>query len=100
MARRRAGVPAEVVQLVADVRDLGGGHDLPVGGRRGIDVDHRDEVGTVDTGALVQRSDVDIALRRLLARHLRRGVAGPVVLVIAVAHRRVSFFAAWLYAAL
>ena len=59
------------MQLVADVGHLGAVHDLPVGGRDGVDIDDGDEVRAIDAGALVQGRDVHELLGRLLARHLR-----------------------------
>jgi hypothetical protein len=53
VAGRGAGVPAEVMELVADVRHVDAADDLAVvlGGR--VDVDHRDEVRLLDPGALI-----------------------------------------------
>lgn len=50
---RGAGVPAEVVELVADVRHVDAADDLPVLLRARVDVDHRDEVRLGDPGPLV-----------------------------------------------
>ena len=64
MAGRAAAVPAEVVELVADVRHRGLVDDLPVPVGVAIDVDHRDEVGALHAGAPVQASEVEEPLRR------------------------------------
>jgi hypothetical protein len=90
MARGRAGVPAEVVQLVADVGHIGAPDDLTVARGSGVDIDNRDEVGPVDAGALVERRHVDELLGRLLTGNLRGRVARPAVLIAVVivdAHR-------------
>ena len=71
MARRRARVPTEVMQLIPDVWHLRAMHDLAVARRRAIDVDDRNEVRPGDPRPLVQSSDIDELLGRLLARHLR-----------------------------
>jgi hypothetical protein len=42
--RGRAGVPAEVVQLVADAGHVEPRDELPVGRRAGLEVDHRQRV--------------------------------------------------------
>jgi hypothetical protein len=63
--RARARVPAEVVQLVADVRHVEAADGPPVGRRLRVDVDHRDRVRlAVAVRADVQRRDV----RDLLGR--------------------------------
>src|ERR1700722_5521627 len=90
MACRRARVPAEVVQFVADVRHVGAADDLAVARRRWIDVHDRDEVRLLDAGPLVQGGHVDQLLGLLLARHLGRRVAGAGVLM--GAHRQLSFW--------
>src|SRR5205085_2116903 len=60
-----AGVPAEVVQLVADVRHVDAPDDRAVGRRAGGEVDHRDAVGTaVAVRAHVERRDVGELLCR------------------------------------
>ena len=43
--RRRAGIPSEVVKLVALVRHRHGVDDLAVGRRSRLDVDHRERIG-------------------------------------------------------
>ena len=65
----RAAVPAEVVQLVADVR-----HRRLVDDAAVLGVDDGEEVGLLDAGALVQAGEVEELLRRRLHRLLRRGV--------------------------
>jgi hypothetical protein len=68
--RRRARVPAEVVQLVPDVRHVEPPDELAVGRRALLQVEHRDRVGrAVPVGAGVQRGDV----RERLGGGRRRG---------------------------
>jgi hypothetical protein len=69
VTRRRAAVPAEVVQLVADVRQRHLVDHAPL-----LGVDDREEVGLLDTGALVQRGEVEELLLRRLHGLLRRAV--------------------------
>ena len=69
---RGAGVPAEVVQLVALVGHLHVADDLGVGLRLGIDVDHGDRVGFLAVG--IEGRDVGERLGRGLHRHAWRGV--------------------------
>jgi hypothetical protein len=84
VTRRGARVPAEVVQLVADVGHVGPTHDLPVLRRGRLDVDDCDEVGALDTRALVQAGYVNEALGRLTRGDLRCRVARSDVLVAVV----------------
>ena len=71
VAGRRAAVPAEVVQLVAHVRHRRLVHDPAL-----LGVDHGEEVGRLDPGALVQAGEVEELLRRGQERLLRRAVEG------------------------
>jgi hypothetical protein len=64
-----AAVPAEVVQLVADVR-----HRQPVDDPPVLGVDHREEVGLVHAGPAVQAGEVEKLLRLRLECLGRRGV--------------------------
>ena len=83
VAGRRAAVPAEVVQLVADVRHRRLVDDLSVGLRPGPRVDDGQEVGRVDAGAGPHRRDVEVLLgRRLLG--VRRGVVRATCVVVFV----------------
>ena len=86
VTRRRAGVPAEVVEFVAPRRHLDAVDHLAVRLRGGVDVDDADEVGGVDVAAGVQPDDVRDRLgRRLFDGGLRRRVAragGSVVVVV------------------
>ena len=75
-----AAVPAEVVQLVADVR-----HRRLVDDPAVLGVDDGEEVGRVDAGALVQAGEVEELLRRRLQRLGRRGVE-RLRLVVMVLH--------------
>ena len=59
VAGRAAAVPAEVVELVADVRHRQLVHDPAV-----LGVDDGEEVRRVDAGALVQAGEVEELLRR------------------------------------
>ena len=68
VAGRRAAVPAEVVELVADVGHRRLVHDLPVGLRPGPRVDDGEEVGRVDARAGAHRDDVEVLLGRRLLR--------------------------------
>ena len=70
VARRAAAVPAEVMQLVADVR-----HRRLVDDPAVLGIDHGEEVGRAHPGALVQAGQVEELLRRCLMRLLpaRRG---------------------------
>ena len=69
VAGRAAAVPAEVVELVADVR-----HRRLVDDPAFLGVDDGEEVGRVDARALVQAGEVEELLRRRLERFVRRGV--------------------------
>ena len=69
---RGAGVPAEVMQLVALVRHLHAADDRGVCFRLGIDVDHRDRVGRLAVG--IEGSDVGQRLRCRFHRHAWGGV--------------------------
>ena len=71
---RAAAVPAEVVELVADVRHRGLVDDLAVEAGFGIGVDHRNEVRSLDAGAPVQAGEVEELLRRGSLRLGRRCV--------------------------
>jgi hypothetical protein len=75
-----AAVPAEVVQLVADVR-----HRKLVDDASLLGVDHGEEVGLLDAGAPVQASHVEDLLRRGACRLGGRGVKGVGVVGV-VAH--------------
>ena len=66
VAGRAAAVPAEVVELVADVR-----HRRLVDDPSVLGVDDGEEVRRLDAGALVQAGDVEELLRRRLERFLR-----------------------------
>jgi hypothetical protein len=73
--RRRAGVPAEVVQLVADVRHVQPADGRAVRRRAGLQVDDGQRVGPrVAIGARVERDDVGKLLGRRLRRQTGRGV--------------------------
>ena len=72
---RGAGVPAEVMQLVAGVGHLDFPDELAVGARGGIDVDDGDGVGPVVAGR-VDAHDVGQCLGGRLHRRARRGVKG------------------------
>jgi hypothetical protein len=71
VAGRRAAVPAEVVELVADVR-----HRQLVDDLAALGVDDGEEVGLLDAGALVEARQVEELLLRRLHRLLRRTVEG------------------------
>ncbi len=73
------------MQLITHIGHLGPMHDLPIAPGVRIDIHHRNEIGTIDPRALIQRSDIHKLLRGLLTRHRRRRVPGPVVLVIIMA---------------
>ena len=73
--RRGAGVPAEVVQLVADVGHVEPADDLAVGRRAGLEVEDRQRVGrAVAVRARVQRDDVGEGLGRRAGRDGGGGV--------------------------
>ena len=95
MARRRTRIPAEMMQLIADIRHLRPMHDLPKARRARIHINHRDEIRPIDPRPLIQTSHIHKLLRRLLASHRRRRVTRPGVLVILVcvrAHGRLLLF--------
>ena len=71
MAGGGAAVPAEVVQLVADVR-----HRQLVDDPALVGVDDGEEVGRLDAGALVQADEIQEFLLRGVHRLLRRVVEG------------------------
>ena len=68
--RRRAGIPAEMVELVALVGHRHGVDDLAVGRRAGLHVDHRERVGLREVRA--EQQGVGEFLRRRLHRKFRR----------------------------
>jgi hypothetical protein len=72
VAGRAAAVPAEVVQLVADVRHRRLMDDPAV-----LGIDHGEEVRLVHAGALVQAGEIEellgTGLTRLLRRRVERG---------------------------
>ncbi len=70
--RRRTGIPAEVVKLVAGVRHRDRVHDFSVGRRTGLHVDHGERVGSGKIGAQQQR--IGKLFRRRLHRKLGRSV--------------------------
>jgi hypothetical protein len=66
VAGRRAAVPAEVVELVADVRHRQLVDDLAL-----LGIDDGEEVWLVDACALVQAGEVEVLLGRRLHRIVR-----------------------------
>ena len=76
VAGRRTAVPAEVVELVADVRHRQLVHDLTV-----LGIDDRQEVRFLDARALVQAGEVEELLlrrsHRLFGRAVKRHEASP-----------------------
>ena len=72
---RRAGVPAHVMQLVADARHFQPADDLAVGGTLGVCVDRRQVVRLLDAGADVEGDGVEDLFARRLHRLGRRGIA-------------------------
>src|SRR5262245_19930535 len=79
MAGGRAAVPPEVVDLVADVRQLELVDDAAL-----LRVGDGQEVGRVHTGALAEAGDVEELLGRSLHRLLRRAVEGSGRVVVCV----------------
>ena len=73
---RRAGVPAEMVELVALVGHRHRVDDLAEGGRAGLHVDHRERVGLREVRA--EQQGVGEVLRRSFHRKLRRCVEGRI----------------------
>ena len=69
---RRAGVPAEVMQLVARVRHDSGADDGRIGLGFGIDIDHGDRIGRL--AIRIEGRHVGQRFRRRLHRHARGGV--------------------------
>jgi hypothetical protein len=69
VARRRAAVPAEMMELVARVW-----HRQFVDDPAPVGLDDREEVRRVDAGALVQAGEIEELLGRRLHRLLRRAV--------------------------
>jgi hypothetical protein len=61
--RRAAGVPAVVMQFVADVRDLGAANHLAEGGRAGVNVNHAQGVVPPVGGIGIEGYDVGEASR-------------------------------------
>ena len=83
VARRAAAVPAEVMQLVADVRHRRLVDDPPV-----LGIDHGEEVRLVHARALVQARDVQELLGRRVTRLFGRGMKrGGGALLVGLAHR-------------
>jgi hypothetical protein len=83
VARGAAAVPAEMMELVTDVR-----HRRLVHDPARLGVDHGEEVGRPRARAPVEARHVEQVLRRCLRRLLRRGVERPGGAVLAgVAHR-------------
>ena len=66
VARRAAAIPAEVMQLVADVGHRRLVHDPAV-----LGIDHGEEVGLVDAGPLVQAGEIQELLGPGVTRRLR-----------------------------
>ena len=66
VTRRAAAIPAEVMQLVADVGHRRLVHDAAV-----LGIDDGEEVGLVDAGALVQAGEVEELLGPGVTRRLR-----------------------------
>jgi len=88
VTRRGAGVPPEVVELVAAVGHLHPVDDLRVAVRIGVDVHHGEEVVRVDVGADVESHHVrELLGLGLLDGRLRRRVPGPLVVVVVVVTR-------------
>ena len=81
---RRAGVPARVMQLVADARHLQPADDLAVGGALRVRVDGRQVVRFLDAGADIEGDCVKDLLARRLHRLGRRGIARPAAMRSAV----------------
>jgi hypothetical protein len=75
--RARAGLPAVVVELVADARHRGAGDDRAVGLRGRVDVDGGQEVRLLDPGAGVEGGDVHDLLPGRPHGVGRGGEAGP-----------------------
>jgi hypothetical protein len=87
--RAGARVPAEVVQLVADVGHVEAADRRAVGRRVGVDVDDRQRVGLrVTVAAGVQRDDVGELLARALGGARGRRVEGRIGLQRHVALRK------------
>lgn len=74
--RRRTGIPAEVMKLVASVRHRHRVHDFSVGRRAGLHVDHGERVGSGKIGAQQQR--IGKRFGRRLHRKFRRSVKSRV----------------------
>ncbi|MNR41952.1 hypothetical protein D3C85_1604130 [compost metagenome] len=53
---RRAGIPAEMVQLIADIRHVDLSDDLRIARRRRIDIDHSDGIRPRALG--IERRDI------------------------------------------
>ena len=83
--RARAGVPAEVVQFVAEVRQFGVADHGAVRGGAGVGVHHRDPVGLVAGRENV--GHVGELLRRARRRVGGGAVEGGVVVVVLICHR-------------
>ena len=73
---RRAGVPTEMVELVALVGHRHRVDDLAVCGRAGLHVDHRERVGVREVRA--EQQGVGEVLRRSFHRKLRGCVEGRI----------------------
>ena len=73
---RRAGVPAEMVELVAGIRHRHRADDLGIGRRLRIDVDDRDAVGLLPLG--IERRHIGELFGRRLHRHARRRIEGRI----------------------
>ena len=74
--RRRAGIPPEMVKLVALVRHRDGVDDLAVGRRSGLHVDHRERIGFREVRA--EQQGIGKIFGRRFHGELRRCVEGRV----------------------
>src|SRR5580704_2425821 len=72
--RGAACVPAEMMQLVANVWHFGASDDLRVGFRFWIEIEHAQRVMLPGARVRIERDDVAKFLARRLHRHPRRGV--------------------------
>ncbi len=83
VARRRTGVPAEVVEFVTFVRHLNGVDQLGIGVGIGVHIDDTDEVWTVDVHPDPGRHDKGSLLAFRFRPHRRRcRIAWPLYLVV------------------
>src|SRR5436305_9423232 len=79
-----ARIPAEVMELVANVGHRQSMNDLRISLRSGIEVDGREIIGFLDVCSCINADHISQLLGRRLARGLGRGKGAALALILAV----------------